>query len=85
MSIAILMAGLIAVAFAIVYRVTRDIGPDDSYVLQSIAVPQGAEVISAVPSQGMVAVTYRNGRQTMLRLVDGKTGDVLRDIPIAAD
>lgn len=79
------MAGLIAVAFAIVYRVTRDIGPEDTYVLEAIAVPQGGEVISAVPSEGMVAVTYRNGGQTLLRLLDGKTGEVLRDIPVKAE
>ncbi len=78
------MLGLIAVAFAIVYRVTRDIGPEDTYALEAIALPQGAEVVSAVPSEGMVAVTYRSGGKTLLRLVDGKTGEVLREIPVTA-
>lgn len=80
-SIAVLLIGFIAIAFALVYRATRDTGlPADRYALGEIALPAGADVVSIVPSEGMVAVTYRVGGVTQLRLIDGKTGKVLRDI-----
>ncbi|HEY8594595.1 MAG TPA: hypothetical protein VIL84_05065 [Devosiaceae bacterium] len=81
LSIAVLMVGFIAIALALVYRSARDGGsPADGYALGEIALPAGASVVSIVPSEGMIAVTYDLGGVTQLRLIDGKTGAVLRDV-----
>lgn len=81
-SIAVLLLGFMAIVGALVYRSWqgREVRPDAGYALGEIAVPAGAEVLAIVPAEGMVAVTYRAGDTIMLRLVDGKTGAVLRDI-----
>jgi hypothetical protein len=85
-SMLILMAGFIAIAGALVYRATRDDGGVAAkYPLAEIALPAGAEVISAVPGDGAIAVTYSVAGVTQLRLIDGETGVVLRDIPVVAE
>lgn len=80
-SIALLLVGFIAITGALVYRATRNSGsPADKYALGEISLPAGADVVAIVPSEGMIAVTYKVGGVTQLRLIDGKTGKVLRDI-----
>lgn len=80
-SIGLLMLGFMAVALALVYRSGRgDETPIDGYSAGVLAVPAGAEIVSAVPSEGMIAVAYELDGVTRLRLIDGQTGAVLRDI-----
>jgi len=79
-SIAVLLVGFIAVAFALVYRATRDDGDAPYASIGSISLPAGAEVVQAVPAEGLIAVTYRVGGQTFLRLVDAKTGELAGEI-----
>lgn len=81
-SIAVLLLGFMAIVGALVYRSWqgREVRLDGAYALGEITMPQGAEIVAIVPTEGMIAVTYRAGDTLMLRLIDGKTGAVLRDI-----
>ena len=85
-SVLILMLGFMAVAGALVYRLNQ--GSDSpevsngQYAVQSIELPQGAEVISAVAQDGVVTVTYRAGGKTGIRLINGTDGQVISDINI---
>ena len=82
-SMSILILGFMAIVLALVYRATRDGGSiADRYVLESIAVPAGADVLSVLPSGDIIALTYVTGGETFLRMVDAKTGAVLREIPV---
>lgn len=85
-SIGLLMLGFIAVALALVYRSGRDEGNlGDKYAAGVLVVPSGAAVISAVPSEGMIAIAYELDGKTRLRLVHGTTGALIRDIDFATD
>lgn len=82
-SIAILLLGFIAIVGALVYRATRDGGgPETRYAVESIGLPSGAEVVSAVLAEGMVTLTFKLGDTTEIRLLDGKTGATLRQIAV---
>ena len=65
----------IAIAGALVYRASQDkpggsaTGAD--YVIASLKIPQGAEIISAVAADGQLTVTYRSGPMTSVRIFDG--------------
>lgn len=79
-SIGILLLGFMAIGFALVYRVMRDAPPP--VVAESVTLPAGAEVISALNLDGQVQVTYRLGSETALVVFDAETGEVLRTIDI---
>lgn len=75
-----LLLGFMAIAFALVYRVMRDQPPPT--VAAEVSVPAGAEIVSALVSDGQVNVTYRLEGATVLTLYDGRTGEKLRDVVI---
>ena len=83
--IGLLIIGLVAVAIAIVYRTD---GKDESassnnitnYSAGMIVVPDGADILSAIPSEGMFAIAYSVNGKIRLRLIDGTTGAIIRDI-----
>ena len=77
-SVGILLLGFMAIAGALVYRVTRDKAPAE--VVASVALPAGAEVVSAVVADGAVNVTYRTGGEVHLRLYDQASGEILREL-----
>ncbi len=70
-----------ALGFALVYRVTRDAPPPE--MAEAISVPEGAEVVSAVVSEGAINVTYRSNGVTTLALFDQETGELMRSVVIA--
>ncbi len=82
-SIGILLLGFMAIGFALVYRVMRDSPPPA--VAEAVAVPAGAEVVSAVLSDGAINVTYTLGGITTLSLYDQATGELTRSVVIGAD
>lgn len=85
-SIGLLLLGFVAVALALVYRTGGgDESADQTYVAGVLAVPSGAEVISAVPSEGMISVAYTLDGVTKLRLIDGTTGAIIRDIDFVSE
>jgi hypothetical protein len=85
-SVGILLLGFIAIGGALVYRATRDTtGPSTTYSVQSLALPTGAQILSAVASDGLVTLTFRVGTATQLRLYDGKTGEMRRQMEIVTE
>ena len=86
-SIGLLLVGFIAIGGALVYRASRDDGngSTSAYAAAAVKIPQGAEVVSAVAAGGQISVTYKNGSATSLRVFDGKTGAILREIPVVSE
>jgi hypothetical protein len=85
-SIALLLLGLMAIGGAVVYRTSQsDTPPQGDYVIASMSIPQGAEVVSAVAADGQVTLTYRLGPMTSVRIFDGKTGEMVREIPVVSE
>ena len=85
-SIGLLLLGFVAVALALVYRTGGDDGTvENRYVAGVLAVPSGATIVSAVPAEGMIAVTYTLEDRTKLRLIDGSTGAIIRDIEFVSE
>ena len=69
-----------AIGFALVYRSMRDAPPPAT--VESVAVPAGAEVVSALFSDGGINVTYSLGGATVLAVFDQETGELLREVAI---
>lgn len=88
-SIGLLIVGFIAIGGALVYRASQsgDSGPAQSsdYVIASLKIPAGAEIISAVAADGQLTVTYRAGPMTSVRIFDGKSGEMVREIPVMSE
>ncbi|MFY8032089.1 MAG: hypothetical protein ACOVO5_09675 [Devosia sp.] len=88
-SIALLMVGFIAIGAAVVYRTSQSSedasAPAGEYVIASLAIPAGAEIVSAVAADGKLTVTYKAGAMTSVRIFDGKSGDMIREIPVMSE
>ena len=87
-SIGLLLLGLLAVGGVIVYKsvgVGSSTGTGADYVIASLKIPTGAEVVSAVAADGKVTVTYKAGPMTVVRIFDGKTGEMIREIPVVSE
>ena len=74
----------------IVYKSTQSTGSapattGSDYALAAVKIPSGAEVLSAVAAGGQISVTFKNGSTTSLRIFDGKTGAMLREVPILGE
>lgn len=81
-SISILLLGFMAIALALVYRVMRDAPPPA--VAETVAIPAGAEVVSALVADGAINVTYTIDGVTTLGLFDQATGELTRSVVIEA-
>jgi hypothetical protein len=87
-SIGLLIIGLLAIGGAIVFRSVQGNGSSPSganYVIASMKIPAGAEIVSAVAADGQLTVTYKAGAMTSVRIFDGKTGEMLREIPVLSE
>lgn len=85
-SMGILLIGFVAIVLVLVYRATKEEdGPAQRFTIEQIEVPAGAELISVSPQSTILAVTYRLGGQTMVQLIDGKTGETVREIAILSE
>lgn len=85
-SMLVMMVGFMAIAVVVVYRLAvMDSDPAGQYALQSIALPAGAQVISSQVQDGLVTVTYDAGGSQAIRIFDGETGEILRDIAVVAE
>ena len=87
-SIGLLLIGLLAVGGAIVYKSTQSSGPVSSgadYVIAALKIPKDAIVVSAVAADGKVTVTFKTGLMTTVRIFDGKTGEMIREIPVVSE
>ena len=79
-SIGILLLGFMAIGFALVYRVMRDAPPP--VVAETVTLPAGATVVSAIVNEGAINVTYTVGGVTTLALFDQATGELTREVLI---
>lgn len=79
-SIGILLVGFMAIGFALVYRVMRDAPPPA--VAERVTLPAGAEVRSAMVSEGAINVTYLLDGVTTLALFDQSSGELTRSVVI---
>ena len=77
-SIGVLLLGFMAIGFALVYRAMRDTPPPA--LAESVALPPGAEVVSALVSEGAINVTYTVDGVTTLALFDQATGEMTRAV-----
>ncbi len=89
-SMSLLIIGLIIVAFAVISRSDTKGGTDNADLTQKysagmIIVPEGAKIISAVASEGIISVSYEIEGKTVLRLIDGANGAIIRDIGFAKE
>ena len=85
-SIGLLIVGFIAIGAALVYRASQSSGATGAdYVIAALKVPEGAEIVSAVAADGQLTVTYKLGPMTSVRIFDGKSGDMLREIPVVSE
>jgi hypothetical protein len=88
-SIGLLVLGLLAVGGAIVYKSTQGGGSPAStgadYTIAAMKIPKDATVISAVAADGKLTVTYKAGLMTSVRIFDGKTGEMIREIPVLSE
>jgi hypothetical protein len=82
-----MVIGLITLGGAVVYRVAQPkaSGTGADYVIATLNVPQGADVVSAVAADGKVTLTYRLGAMTSVRIFDGKSGAMIREIPVVSE
>jgi hypothetical protein len=85
-SMGLLVLGLMVVVGAVVYRTSgSDSKGSVPYQIGALKIPSGGEVISAVAADNLVTLTYRIGSTVSIRVFDGKTGDVVREIPVVAE
>src|SRR5688572_12155139 len=86
-SIGLLIVGFIAIGGALVYRAAQPNAPPTGagYVIASLQIPAGAEIISAVAADGQLTVTYKAGAMTSVRIFDGRTGEMVREIPVLSE
>lgn len=87
-SIALLIIGLLAVGGALIYRAGQPSGKaavGSDYVISALKLPKDAQIVSAVAADGRLTVTYKSGAMTSVRIVDGKTGDLIREIPVISE
>jgi hypothetical protein len=89
-SIGLLIVGFIVIGGALVYRATRDGGGSAprtgaDYVIAALKVPADAEIVSAVAADGQVTLTYRVGAMTTVRIFDGRSGEMIREIPVVSE
>ena len=77
-SIGVLLLGFMAIGFALVYRAMRDTPPPS--VAESVTLPAGAEVVSALVSEGAINVTYTVDGVTTLALFDQGTEELTRAV-----
>ena len=78
LSIGVLLLGFMAIGFALVYRAMRDTPPPA--LAESVTLPAGADVVSALVSNGAINVTYTMDGVTTLALFDQATGEMMREV-----
>lgn len=86
-SIGLLLVGFIAIGGVLVYRASQSGGSPSGadYIIASLKIPAGAEVISAVAADGQLTITYRAGSMTSVRIFDGRSGEMIREIPVVSE
>ena len=89
-SIGLLIVGFLAIGGVLIFKsvsTTNSGGTSTGadYIIASLKIPSGAEVVSAVAADGKVTLTYKAGLMTSVRIFDGKTGEMIREIPVVSE
>lgn len=86
-SVGLLGLGLIAVLGAVVYRTSQTSTPASGgdYMISELPVPGGAQVVSAVAADGKLTLTLRQGAMTSVRVYDGRSGELISEIPVVSE
>jgi predicted anti-sigma-YlaC factor YlaD len=85
-SVLIMLIGFMTIAGVVVYRLsTMSGGAETRYAAESVAVPAGADIVSSQVADGLITLTYRLEGATGLRIFDGATGELVREIAVVAD
>ncbi|SDG54197.1 hypothetical protein SAMN04487974_103449 [Pelagibacterium luteolum] len=85
-SMLIMMIGFMAVVLVVVYRLATMTSPvAEQYGAQQIALPSGAEIVSSQIQDGLVTVTYGLDGAQAIRIFDGETGELVREIAVVAE
>ena len=89
-SIGLLIVGFLAIGGVLIFK-SVNLAPGGGgstgadYVIASLKIPSGAEVVSAVAADGKVTLTYKTGLMTSVRIFDGKSGEMIREIPVLSE
>jgi hypothetical protein len=87
-SIGLLIIGFLAIGGVLVFKsVNLGSAPATGadYVIAALKIPTGAEVVSAVAADGKITVTFKAGLMTTVRIFDGKSGEMIREIPVVSE
>ena len=84
-SIGLLLVGFIAIAFALVYRATRENVSVAATELTEIALPAGAELLSANVVDGLLTVAYKVSGLQQVRLIDTRTGEIVQELTVTGE
>ncbi len=86
LSMLVMMVGFMAVVLVVVYRLaTMGGGVAEQYALEAIALPEGAQVISTQVQDGLVTVSYDAQTGQAIRIFDGASGQLMREIAVTAE
>jgi hypothetical protein len=85
LSVGLLVVGIFIIGVVLVLRGGGGSGAGGDYVIASMSIPSGAQIISAVAADGRLTVTYRAGAMTSVRIFDGKSGEMIREIPVLSE
>ena len=86
-SIGLLILGFVAIGGALIWRSAQpgNASAGGDYVIAALKLPAGAEIVSTVAADGLLTVTYRVGPMTSVRIIDGKSGEMIREIPVVSE
>lgn len=87
-SMGVLFAGFAVIGVLLAFRSMGSGGGSSTgadYVIAALKIPSGAEVVSAVAADGKVTITYKAGLMTSVRIFDGKSGEMIREIPVVSE
>ncbi|MCB9994557.1 MAG: hypothetical protein H6873_12985 [Hyphomicrobiaceae bacterium] len=84
--VAILLIGFVSIAVTLFLRVTKDDGGSAArYELAEISLPAGAELVSTTPDGNFLLVVYRGQAGSGMRVIDLRTGAVVKDVPAVSE
>ncbi|VAW18608.1 hypothetical protein MNBD_ALPHA12-1118 [hydrothermal vent metagenome] len=85
-SMSIMLLGFMAIVLAFVYRATREEkSAAVNFSVEEVVLPAGSAVRSMVPFKDLIAITYENGGEVKMRMLDSATGEVLREIKVTKE
>lgn len=86
LSMLVMLAGFMTIVLVVVYRLaTMSSDVASEYGLEAVALPAGAQVVATQVQDGLVTVTYSAQEGQGIRIFDGETGELVREIAVIAE